>query len=335
MSFSEEQVVGFIKNALAEVVAPGARGLVDDGAWLPDLKPGSTRVISCDAFQEGNDFLCQLAPIESAGYRAIAQNLSDLAAMGSAPVAFVWSLELPPRWLHDNGELLTRFCEGAKQACLESGLRFYGGDLSFAPQRFGCTITILGDAKKRPLSRTGAKPGDAIYVSRPLGMSAFGLSVLFRDHLRKRRVMSTEAFEAYLKTLKEAERNAVLVHLRPQAEVALAHKLSTQASACMDISDGLARDLHRLCRASGVGAELDNLDAVFHPQLPKAKAHDYACFGGEEFALLFTGPRSTKLNPLGIRIGTVTAESGVVTVLKSKAKVKMPEKGYDHFGSRP
>jgi thiamine-monophosphate kinase len=288
---------------------------------LPEKAASVTRVISCDAFQEGNDFLLSISTADTAGHRAVVQNLSDLAAMGAAPVGFVWSLEIPQSWLKKQGRLLKDFCNGAAKACEESKLYFYGGDLSFSADRFACTITIFGDVLGTPLSRQGAKPGDLVYVSRPLGLSSFGLDTLFKTKgLRTGKISG-------------GQEASVAAHLWPQAEVELGKKLVGSATACMDISDGLARDLHRLCRASRVGAELNNLEAAFHAALPPKKARYYAVQGGEEYALLFTAPPEFKAPETCIRIGRITRNP---VVLERTGNIRKPllADGYDHFASR-
>ena len=274
MSLTESQVIDLIKNIFRPILAPGAKNLLDDGAELPPCPPGHTRVMSLDAFQEHNDFKMGLEPLESAGHRAIIQNLSDLAAMGAKPVGFLWSLEIPPLWLENQALYLKRFCEGAFKTAQENNLEFYGGDLS-AAQNFSCAITVLGDVLGKPLGRQGAQPGDKIYVSRKLGVSA-------------------------------------------GAELKLGQQLVGVARACMDISDGLAKDLARLCAASGVGAHLHTVPN--HPQATR----EQALYGGEDYALLFTAPQSQ----VGIEIGTITKAPQILL----KNKILKPG-GYDHFSS--
>lgn len=331
--WNEESVVELIRESFREIISPEARGLIDDGAWLPKCAASSTRVISCDAFQEKTDFLLQIAPVEAAGCRAIMQNLSDLAAMGAKPVGFVWSLEIPMRWLANDGELLRRFCNGAAKASLGTQLQFYGGDLSFSSDRFGCTITILGDVDGTPHSRQGAQSGDHIYVSRKLGLSSYGLDIILR--LRSKRKAMTEAnFTQFVTSLNDDERKAVWAHLSPAAEIELASTMLGKVTACMDISDGLARDLHRLCKASKVGAQLNSLEAVFHEALPHEKAASYAIYGGEDFALLFTASPDTKIAASCIRIGTISAKEGIVYQTTGGKVSNLEPLGYDHFTSR-
>lgn len=269
MNLNESQILEVIREIMLPVIATGAHDFLDDGAELPPCPIGHTRVVSLDAFQEHNDFIIGLEPLESAGYRAIIQNLSDLAAMGAKPLGFLWSLELPINWLD---QYLREFCFGALKACQTYGLEFYGGDLSASPDRFSCAVTIFGDVSGKPLGRRGAKSGNKIYVSRPLGITG-------------------------------------------EAEIELGQKLVGHATACMDISDGLAKDLYRLCKASGVGAHLQ------HIPYPEGVTLEQALYAGEDYALLFTAPSSKH----GIEIGVITQKPGI------DFNGPLLEKGFDHF----
>ncbi len=296
MSLSESQIIELIKAIFEPILAPGAKNLLNDGAELPPVPKGHTRVVSLDAFQEHNDFKIGLGPLESAGHRAITQNLSDLAAMGAKPVGFLWSLELPAAWLQNSARYLRQFCEGALKVCQENGLEFYGGDLSASRDHFSCAITIFGDVAGKPLGRQGAKPGDKIYVSEALGASAAGL--------------------------KNSSGEGLEIHLYPKAELQLGQKLLGVATACMDVSDGLAKDLSRLCKASNVGARIHTVPT--HPEATR----EQALYGGEDYALLFTAPDSK----FGIEIGEIT-KAPEVLIKTSKGFQILEPGGYDHFSS--
>ncbi|MBH2006863.1 MAG: hypothetical protein I8H75_05975 [Myxococcaceae bacterium] len=290
MSLSEAKIISVIKEQLKPILAPGAQELLDDCALLPPVLPGFHRVISQDAFQEKNDFQIGLGPLESAGYRAIIQNLSDIAAAGGTPIGFLWSLEIPESWFQNDLAFLTAFLKGAVAASQSHGVQFYGGDLSRSALHFSCSITIFGDVKGKPLGRQGARPGDRIYVSRPLGASAAGLKNL----------------------LDGIDGPANPIHLYPTAELELGPKLVDIATACMDLSDGLSKDLHTLCSASKVGARVHTL-----PKHSLASA-DQALLGGEDYALLFTAQDS----PYGIEIGEIVADTN---------EMPWSNCGYDHF----
>ena len=288
--WSEDRVLEIIKTVFAKLIA---NDLMSDGAELPRCKKKHTRVISCDTFQESHDFIVnQHSLVESAGHRAITQNLSDLAAMGAKPVGFVWSLEIPKDWLDQNAKLLRGFCEGAARICEKKKLKLLGGDLSLS-ETFSCTTTILGDVKGKPISRRGAQVDDRLYISREIGASSAGLAELLSDRKRK-------------------DKKLIAKHIYPEDEIELGQKLVGVATACMDLSDGLGKDLKRLCDASKVNVKLDDVADM--------------TAGAEVYALLFTGPDKKiqklekKLRRRFVRIGTVV-----------EGKFDLAGDGYDHF----
>ncbi len=329
--WSEQQVISIIKSVLQPIMAKGAHDLLDDAASLPPCPKGHTRVVSCDAFQEGTDFIIhELSPLESAGQRAVIQNLSDLSAMGAKPVGFVWSLEVPEMWLTKNAELIRQFCQGVSKTCLKKKLQFYGGDLSFSQSRFSCTITIFGDVKGKPLNRRGAKPGDGIYLSRPVGASAAGLKEL----LVAVKNPPTPFINGGIKT-----------HLYPDDEGVIGQALVGLASACMDISDGLSQDLYKLCQASGVSSVISDLNKAIDPRIKDlADAESLTLSSGEEYALLFTIPKANrkklqeklKLRSV-IEIGEIISlrqkKSPQVFLKKNQELCLLEQSGYDHFSS--
>ena len=322
--WNEDQVVRLIKNILAPVLAKGAKDLTDDAAILPKCSAKFTRVISCDAFSENTDFIINnISPVKTAGHRAIIQNLSDMAAMGAKPIGFLWSLEIPENWLANNAKLLKQFINGALKVCLKNNLKFYGGDLSFSATKFACTITIFGDVKGKPLTRSGAKVNDILFLSKPVGASAAGLEAL----------------------INQLNSSLIKAHLRPKAENNLGKELVEIASSCMDISDGLSRDLYRLCKASKVSAIIDNVAGLIDPQIRDlSSAAKIAFSSGEEYALLFTVPPKKlkllskltnykKLIPIGKIIASAKKKQPQVYIRKNSRLVILEQTGYDHFSS--
>lgn len=299
MSLTESHILNLIKDTLNPILAPGAKDLLDDGAELPPVPAGHRRVMSLDAFQEHNDFEIGTEPLESVGSRAINQNLSDLAAMGAKPVGFLWSLELPTSWLVHDALYLKQFCQGALKICQDNRLEFYGGDLSASKNSFSCAITVFGDVAGKPLGRQGAKPGDKIYVSRDLGGAAVKLKHLTLNP-------SPPCGEG----------------LESPAELSLGQQLVGIATACMDVSDGLAKDLSRLCKASNVGARLHTI-----PTHPGATIED-ALYGGEDYALLFTAEKSQ----FGIEIGEIT-QAPEILIKTSEGYEVLKSGGFDHFSA--
>lgn len=290
----EDQLIDRIAKALSSarsVRAGGALrslfklGIGDDAAIL---SPGRSTdwILTCDAFLEGVHFRRELHPADSVGYKSLARAASDIAAMGGAPRTFLLTLALPEAL---TGRWLERFLAGMKRASRTLGVRLIGGDTTKSPRVF-ISITVLGEAPRgRVLLRSGARPGDVIYVSGRLGRAQLGLELL-RGGLAKAAMRD------------RALRAALQQHLYPKIRRELAAWLANRkiASAMMDLSDGLSTDLPRLCRASGVGARIDAW------KIPPARIPDHvarklkgiaanplqlALDGGEDYELLFTVPR--------------------------------------------
>lgn len=316
----ERYIIDAIHQRFGELVAPEARDLVDDAATLPAVPRRHTRIVTTDMFVEREDFEVGLGPMTSAGHRAVVQNLSDLASMGAAPVGMTWSLAIPSRFLENDLALLNGFVDGAAKQCERWDVKLLGGDLSFTRGPFVCSITMFGDVKGVPMGRATATPGDRIFLSWWLGASAKGLKVLKR---RKKKGDKRTKLES----------QAVLRHLWPIPEIELGKKLVGRASACIDITDGLLRDLDRLCSASGVGAALrdDTLFAVTDPAAGKGKpGRDLALHGGEDYALLFTAPASWRPQK-AYYLGDVVAGEGVRMIDADGAETELSVGGFDHF----
>jgi thiamine-monophosphate kinase len=216
------------------------------------------------------------------GYRALARSLSDIAAMGGTPHYCLVSLALAP-WT--NSRWIDNFYRGIHKLLRQTNTELAGGDLSHANQLV-CDVMVCGSvAKGKALPRSGAHPGDILYVSGPLG---------------------------------GWRHKPVIV---PRLDIG--RKLIGKATACMDISDGLALDLHRLCVASSVTAEIDEI-----PLLPKATVKQ-ALHDGEDYELLYTAP--PKVRVPGIRIGTMT--KGKPGAIRYRGTPIKPT-GYDHIQHR-
>jgi thiamine-monophosphate kinase len=308
----EAEIVEVIKGAFGSLVAPGAYELADDAAMIPPVIGHRARVVTTDVVVEGVDFDLGLYPAMYAGYRALAQNISDLSAMGAFPVGFVWSLAIPPPWLERE-----RIAELARGAAVLAKLRMaplFGGDLSATSGPLVVSITAFGDVEGVPIRRAGARPGDFLWLSGPVGGAAAGLRVL-RE--RQRAGPSPEPFEAWLRSLPDALASAVRAHVMPlPGDPAVL----ASASAAMDVSDGLAIDANRLAAASRVRLELEDLDSALAP----AATHEDALHGGEDYALLFTAPPSARVD--GLRVGRVVEGEGV---WQRGARVEAA--GHDHF----
>jgi thiamine-monophosphate kinase len=317
-SLSESAIVRRIERRFADVLAPGALDLVDDAALLPRPAKGQRRVVSTDQCVEGVHFDEDLAPLDSAGWRAVVRNVSDLAGMQTYPVGFVWSLALPASWLEGRARRLDAFLKGAAKAAERFGMPLYGGDVTTTQGPFVCSITAFGDAPWQPRRRSTAKVGDQIVVSHRLGAASAGLALLREGTRTSRKRGERAALDAYRYPFPGA--------VSPGAR---------DMRACMDISDGLILDLDRLCRASGVGAELsaEGLRAAVHEGAGDAGGIglERALYGGDDYALLYTVSARMKVDR-ALVIGRISERKGIYEVSGAGGgRGRIPVRGWDPF----
>lgn len=285
-------------------------------------------VLTTDLLIEDVDFT-RATPLRLIARKSLAVNLSDLAAMGAAPSHALVAIGVP-EWARENiDELLTSLASAAKEHAIE----IVGGDFSRA-EKLTIAITAIGRIATRALLRSGAKPGDRVYLSRPVGGAAAGLALLQRD-------LSAEGY-----AVREFASSAITRQVDPEPEIALGLALAKipQVTACIDVSDGLSTDLHHLCDASQCGAEIEREripifpDLVTHGAALGIRVRDAVLHGGEELALLFTSSlRESELSRLARRpvyaIGRMTAGRDVV--LKEDGVPRPLERGgFDHFSGR-
>lgn len=284
-------------------------GIGDDGAVITPA-PGREQVVVIDTLVEGVHFPKKFNPADI-GYRAVAVNLSDIAAMGATPRWMTLALSMPSA----DEAWLTAFAEGLHYAAYEYGVTLIGGDTTSAPQVV-VTVQITGDVETgRALRRSGARPGDEIYVTGTIGDAAAGLDGLLHGR---------------------AVKELVSRFARPSARVAYGQQLAGIASSAIDISDGMHGDLNKLLFASGVGAEIDlaclPLSDVLHEHYGPERLLSLALAGGDDYELLFTAPGP--LPDPGIvpvtRIGTITESAGLVYRLRDEI-VPFDDTGYRHF----
>jgi len=301
-------------------------GIGDDAAWVDWRK--ESFLVTSDLLIEGFHFDLRWTSFFGLGYKALAVNLSDLAAMGGKPSYFVLSLGIPTIFKSDN---MLQFLRGVKTASRQSGATLVGGDTS-AADRFLINIALIGYAPYGPVLRSGARVGDDLYVTGTLGDSSLGLNLLKQPQ----RQVKKRAGISYL----------VARHHYPAARLRAGSTLARQklAKAMIDISDGLLQDLGHLCKASKVGA------VVWENALPLSPAYRsfagtkgalYALTGGEDYELLFSArararARLEKIGPkLGVpvtRIGACVPTAHGIRVLNKCGKtLTFPVSGYDHF----
>jgi thiamine-monophosphate kinase len=301
-------------NWLTRRIGAGAR-IGDDAAVLP---PGAFAV-TVDHQIEGVHFPPGLDPAVVAR-RLLAVNLSDLAASGAVPRYAFLALAAPAGFDH------RRFFISILASCRKFGVELAGGDLAKNPERLSASLTLLGTkAGRRWIGRDGARPGHALWLGGTIGESAAGRLLIERG-----------GWKDQASPLRAAARRAVRRHLEPSPQLALGRWLSDQKEgAGMDVSDGLARDLHRLCKASGVGAEIDAAALPFPARFPSlceriaADPEALALGGGEDYVLLFTLPAGIE-PPEGRRVGkSVTGRR--LAIVREGQRSALPDTGWDHL----
>ena len=285
-------------------------GFGDDGAGRHP-EPGRDLVSVIDTLVEGTHFYPDL-PAADLGYRVVAVNLSDIAAMGARPLWMTLALTLPRKseqWISD-------FAKGLFAAADEHQVSLVGGDTT-SGDTLVASVQVTGDVTSgAAVLRSGAEAGDTVYVTGTLGDAAAGLSM----------AGSKEADEYLLRRFQ-----------RPSARVAVGLELPHFASACIDISDGLVGDLKKLLDASEVGADLD-LDALpfSDPMIGAFNAAErlqFAATGGDDYELCFTSAKSMPDAIAGVAvtaIGTITAGPGL-DCRSGGRNVDIDDSGYRHL----
>lgn len=285
-------------------------GIGDDGAVLQPTA-GKELVAVVDTLVAGTHFPHDTDSFDIA-YRAVAVNLSDIAAMGATPRWLTLALTLPqvrPAWLE-------RFAEGLRAAATPHGVVLVGGDTTSGSTPV-ITVQIIGEvATGKAIPRTGSRPGDAIYVSGTVGDAAAGLELI-----------SAGTPDAFLSSR----------FLRPEARISLGLSLSGQASAAIDISDGLYADLGKMLAASGAGAVLELADlpisSALQEQFDPETQRRFALSGGDDYELCFTlpaqGHEPNSDTPIA-KVGEITDGSGIECRLHGSL-VAYNDSGYRHF----
>jgi thiamine-monophosphate kinase len=306
------------------VVAPG-----DDAAVVES--GDGLQVLTTDLLVEGVDFDRRWMSPEDLGYRGIVVNVSDVAAMAGRPRFALVGLGLPT---DVDSTWVGRLYDGIAEAAGEYGLTVVGGDLSRSAEVV-LAVTITGDvAADGIVTRSGARPGDRIVVTGRLGGAAGGLVFATRE--------LAPASPPWTQRLARALR-------RPRARVAEGQILAERgATAMLDVSDGLARDLGRLCRAGGVGAEVHmdrvpvDADLVELAGVASIDPLELALGGGDDFELVATlpvegldGAVEALREGVGTEltdIGSIVQGEGLVALRADGSRTPLPELGWDHFG---
>jgi thiamine-monophosphate kinase len=317
--------------------ASAVRVGIGDDAAVAAVSPGMEIVMTCDAMVEDVHFKQVTMKPEDIGYKAMASNISDIAAMGGIPRYALVSISIPKQtseaWLAD-------VYKGIYTCCAQYGVSVVGGDTTSSPSGLGITVTLIGETEtNRALLRSSAREGDLVFITGPLGRSTAGLHWLLTCNT------DASALPQYSSAIAEL----IQAHQRPEPQVKAGRLLlaSGLRISLNDISDGLASEASEICEASGVGMTIEE------ERLPVAGAMgdyarevghvplDWMLYGGEDYQLLGTVPaaHAAKMQEgfaeQGLDfyvIGEVTSGPPQVR-LRTRAgeELIVGKKGYNHF----
>jgi thiamine-monophosphate kinase len=317
-------------------------GIGDDAAVIAS-RANHDWVLSCDAFLEDVHFLAKTHPPDSVGFKSLVRATSDLAAMGATPRFFLLTLAIPAS---RTGTWLDGFLQGMARAARAMNIVLLGGDTTKSGT-VSISITVLGEiARGHAVPRSGARPGDLIYVSGTLGRAQLGLEVLLKSPAPTKLPTASRVNERGPQL-----RRLLRPHLYPAIRLELGAWLAKHriASAMMDISDGLSTDLARLCSASRVGAQIRS-ESIPKVALPEALTKyikrlsldplKMALHGGDDYELLFTvSPRNIKMLSKApgfsqlTAIGEIPRGKGITLFSPNGAKKPLTPQGWDPFRS--
>ena len=300
-------------------VRPTRVGIGDDCAVL-QIPAGHETLVTTDFTLEGIHFRRDWHPAESVGHRCLTRGLSDIAAMGGEPVAAFLSLalprDLPQSWVG-------RFARSLISLAERHGVTLAGGDTAESPNGILADIIVVGSVPKgKAILRSGARPGDRIFVSGELGGSA---AAVVRMRAKPKKKLNPREYPRHF-------------HPEPRIELGRILREKRLASAMIDTSDGLSTDLAHICEESGVGAELD---ASLIPRASVGKPArevdlDLALHGGEDYELLFTAPPGKRV-PARIagapltQIGVITRSRKVFVNNVKGIAYELEARGWEHF----
>ena len=312
-------------------------GIGDDAAALR-LSPASVLLATTDMLLEDVHFDLSLTDFYSLGWKSAAVNMSDIAAMGGVPRFCLVSLGIPSSV---TVERITEFYKGFHALTGAHKAVLVGGDTCLSRKGLVISITMLGEIEKTALiTRSGARPGDRVFVTGPLGDSAAGLALLKTvGRVQRARVKGQGSGVRRID-----ENKLIQKHLRPVPRVAAGRKLALSgcASAMIDISDGLSSDLAHICEQSRVGAEIYPDAIPFSRDILREAGKlrkpplEYALSGGEDYELLFTASpaKIQKLRSLRfsiIEIGKIIRGKDISLIDGAGKRTPLRPRGYDHF----
>jgi thiamine-monophosphate kinase len=294
-----------------------ALGVGDDAAMI-HVRNNYQLAISSDMLIENIHFLKNTNP-SHLGWKSLAVNLSDIAAMGATPKWATLSISLPKI----NHAWLKKFSKGFFECADKFGIDLIGGDTTKGP--LSISITIMGESKKNEaLLRSGAKINDDIWVTGQLGLASMGLANL----------------QGQLKLPPRIKMKCIRALEIPTPKTFLGSYLSRYANSCIDISDGLIQDLRHILKASKVGASLLLNDIPCEKFIHTSKQYQFVLNGGDDYELLFTAAKkdrtfikkiAKKTNTPVTMIGNITKKKALNILSEQGKSIKFNPKGFDHF----
>lgn len=319
MPLSEKALIAQIRRLAKGANRTVIAGIGDDCAVLR-VRPGHESLVTTDFTLEGIHFRRDWHPAESVGHRCLTRGLSDIAAMGGEPVAAFLSLALPR---NTSQAWVERFAESLIRLAKKHGVTLAGGDTAESPNGILADIIVVGSVPKgQAVFRSGARPGDRIYVSGELGGSA---AAVLQMKAKPKRKLNPRDYPR---------------HFYPEARLELGRILREKrlATAMIDTSDGLSTDLAHICEESGRGAEIE---ASLIPRARVGKPArevnlDLALHGGEDYELLFTVPPGKRV-PAQIAgvpltpIGVITRARGILLRNSKGVAYELQARGWEHF----
>ena len=333
---------GIIARIAERVTAAGhtarlERGIGDDAA-VASFRGDPHLVFTSDLLIDGVHFRSEWMPPRYLGHKALAASLSDLAAMGATPELFLLDLGLPPDWPAGHVDALA---DGLAGLAARHGILLAGGDTVASPH-LHVGVTAVGRVEPgADIGRDGGRPGDRLALSGPVGAPAAGLLLLEAgwrhepDGTRPPSGAPAAAIPA------PAARAVIEAHLAPEPEVEVGHRLVGEARAAIDLSDGLARDLHQLCAASACGARIEANRIPVDPAAQtvfEALGRDpvrAALRGGEDYRLLVALPDRGAGEPLPLPglhpVGRLAERHQGVVLVGSDGEEPLAPDGFEHF----
>lgn len=293
------------------------KGIGDDCAVLE--LGGKLFVITTDTLVENDHFSLKWFTPKQVGMKSIEINASDIGSMGGKPkyalVSLVLTKETPV-------EFVDELYKGMRLSAKKYGIEIIGGNMTHG-RELVIDIDMIGEVKKENLClRSNAKPGDFILVTGDVGASTAALHLFIKNKINQKN--------------KNKFKKIIEAHTEPKAKFEKVKKFVKKINAMIDVSDGIASDITRICEQSNLGAVIyaDNIpirdETRKAAKLLKENALDYALYGGEDFELIFTVSEKNLKNVKGFLIGEITKKKGVRLYQKGKEKL-ITKHGYDHF----